>query len=115
MRRCANGCDPPLWMAMIGIVLGVAMACVGFARADTNRIVAQAKESSKDTPKKPELVAVVSPEREAAVMTFVRRHHEELEALLIHLREARPKEYEKALRELFRVTERLGQIQDRDE
>ncbi len=57
---------------------------------------------------------VITPEREAAVSTFVRLHHPELEALLTHLSEARPKEYDKALRELFRVTERLGQIQDRD-
>jgi hypothetical protein len=56
----------------------------------------------------------VTPEREAAVMTFVRRNHEELAQLLTHLKEDQPKEYERAIRELFRASERLAQIQERD-
>lgn len=56
----------------------------------------------------------VTPAREAAVMTFVERHHPELKQLLVHLREHRPKEYERAVRDLFRASERLAQIQERD-
>jgi hypothetical protein len=47
-------------------------------------------------------------------MTFVRRNHEELGQLLAHLKENQPKEYERAIRELFRASERLAQIQERD-
>jgi hypothetical protein len=56
----------------------------------------------------------VVPEREAAVLTFVKRNHAELAQLLTHLKENQPKEYERAIRELFRVTDRLTQIHDRD-
>lgn len=56
----------------------------------------------------------ITPEREAAVMTFVRRNHAELAELLAHLKENQPKEYERAIRELFRTSERLTLIHDRD-
>jgi hypothetical protein len=56
----------------------------------------------------------VTPERQAAVMTFVKRNHPELAELLTHLKVRQPDEYEGAVRELFRTTERLAQIQERD-
>lgn len=56
----------------------------------------------------------ITPEREAAVMTFVKRNHAELAQLLAHLKDNQPKEYERAIRELFRTSERLTQIHDRD-
>ena len=56
----------------------------------------------------------ITPEREAAVMTFVKRNHAELAQLLAHLKENQPKEYERAIRELFRTSERLTLIHDRD-
>jgi hypothetical protein len=55
-----------------------------------------------------------TPEREAAVLSFVERNHAELGDLLGHLKANQPKEYERAVRELFRVTERLAGIQQRD-
>jgi hypothetical protein len=56
----------------------------------------------------------VSPEREEAVMAFVKLNHPELAQLLKHLKENQPKEYERAIRELFRASDRLTQIHDRD-
>ena len=56
----------------------------------------------------------VTPEREAAVMTFVKQHHAELAELLVQLKASNSKEYEQAIRELFRTSERLAQIQERD-
>jgi hypothetical protein len=56
----------------------------------------------------------VSPEREEAVMAFVKLNHPELAQLLAHLKENQPKEYERAIRELFRASDRLTQIHDRD-
>lgn len=56
----------------------------------------------------------VTPEREAAVRTFIERNHPELAGLLAHLKENQPKEYERAVRELHRVTERLAGVQERD-
>jgi hypothetical protein len=56
----------------------------------------------------------VTPEREAAVRTFVERNHPELAELLTHLKSNKPQEYERAIRELHRTTERLAGIQERD-
>jgi hypothetical protein len=56
----------------------------------------------------------VTPEREAAVRTFIERNHPELAGLLTHLKDNQPKEYERAVRELHRVTERLAGVQERD-
>jgi flagellar motility protein MotE (MotC chaperone) len=55
-----------------------------------------------------------TPEREAAALTFVRTHHAELADLIAVLKEKHPKEYQRALRDLFRASERLAQIHDVD-
>ncbi len=57
---------------------------------------------------------VVTPEREAAAMTFVTRHHPRLAELLIYLQEQDPRQYQRAVRDLFRISERLAQLQERD-
>lgn len=54
---------------------------------------------------------LLTPEREAAALTFVERHHRELVDILRYLKEERPKAYEQAMLELFRVSERLAQHQ----
>ena len=71
------------------------------------------KTASKKSTQKSRPIAV-TPERVAAVMTFVERNHPELADLLEHLKANQPREYEQAIRDLHRVTERLAQIQERD-
>ncbi len=56
----------------------------------------------------------ITPEREAAAITFVERNHAELAGLLGSLKANQPKQYEQAIREIFRVTERLAGVQERD-
>jgi hypothetical protein len=56
----------------------------------------------------------ITPAREAAVMAFVERNHPELAGLLAHLKTNQPKEYERAVRDLFRITEKLAMVQERD-
>jgi hypothetical protein len=56
----------------------------------------------------------VTPERESAVMTFVERNHPELKDLLASLKSSRPKEYEKAVREIYQASERLANLKERD-
>jgi hypothetical protein len=56
----------------------------------------------------------ITPEREAAVLTFVQRNHAELADLLGYLKSSQPEEYERAVKEIFRTTERLAQIRERD-
>lgn len=55
-----------------------------------------------------------SPEREAAALTFARLHHKELHNLLKSLKKSDEKEYQQAIRELFRTSETLASIKDRD-
>lgn len=63
---------------------------------------------------RPRASLAVTPEREAAVTTFVQRNHPELEDLLLYLKDSQPDEYERAVREIFRTTERLALIRERD-
>lgn len=68
----------------------------------------------KANPPKNKQELPITAEREAAVMTFVQQNHAELNELLAHLRENRHKDYERAIRELSRDAERIGQLKDRD-
>ncbi|WP_254507453.1 hypothetical protein [Anatilimnocola floriformis] len=77
------------------------------------------KEPVKETPNPKEQpkakLIPITPEREAAVMEFVEKNHAELAALLTHLKTSQPKEYERAVRDLFRVTEKLAMVKDRED
>lgn len=55
-----------------------------------------------------------TPERQAAAIEFVRRHHPELAALLARLKKADVAEYRRAVGSLFRASERLAHFQERD-
>jgi hypothetical protein len=72
----------------------------------------QADAKGKARSKRPPGVTAT---REAAVMTFVRQHHPDLEALLVYLKAHRRADYAKAIRELFNVSERLARVQEQDE
>lgn len=55
-----------------------------------------------------------TPDREAAARSFVARHHVELGGLLDRLSAANRPEYERAIVELFQVSESLAELQGRD-
>src|SRR5947199_10613888 len=57
---------------------------------------------------------LVTPEREAAVMTFVQRNHAELADLLTALKTSQPQDYERAIKEVFRTIDSLTAIQARE-
>lgn len=76
---------------------------------DAPKVEVKTTEGNKVKPNHP-----LPPEREAAVLKFVQENHPELGGLLAHLKENRPADYERAVRELVRVTERLAQIQQKD-
>jgi hypothetical protein len=71
------------------------------------------KDSAKKAnPTKPAIS--ITPEREAAVLTFVQRNHAELVDLLAVLKTNQLEEYDRAVRDIFRAMERINQIQERD-
>lgn len=51
--------------------------------------------------------------REQAALAFAKKHHPELEKLLRQLRGMDQKEYGKAIRELYRVSERLSLLEEK--
>lgn len=52
--------------------------------------------------------------REAAALAFVEEHHPQLAELLVHLKQNQPRQYEAAIRDLFRTSERLANFHERD-
>jgi hypothetical protein len=92
-----------LVLALVGLLFGHATGQQGEKKPTTDK-------SLTDKP----MPMNVTPEREAAVRTFVERNHPELAELLTHLKSNKPQEYERAIRELHRITERLAGIQERD-
>lgn len=73
---------------------------------NASRTTARASKNANGNPMS------VTPEREAAAMTFVKQHHPELSDLLAYLKKNMPKQYDKAARELFRASERLARLKD---
>ncbi|HTN76583.1 MAG TPA: hypothetical protein VL096_15090, partial [Pirellulaceae bacterium] len=67
-------------------------------------------EAVKPAAAKP-AASAVDPETEAAALAFVREHYAELADLLDSLKDSRPREYQKAIKDLARVRERLQQMQ----
>ncbi len=68
--------------------------------------------TSRSSTMPPEM-AVVTPERESAALLFAQRHHPELRGLLDRLKENNPDQYNEAIADLFRTSERLAGMQAR--
>lgn len=98
-------------------LLAVLFAGATFAQekaTKTDQPAVKSDAADKAIPPKGKAELPMTVEREAAVMTFVQQNHAELKELLTHLRDNRRKDYERAIRELSRDAERIGQLQDRD-
>lgn len=85
------------------------------AKETTGKSGPKAKAAAKVDAAKAGAAVGVTPEREAAVMKFVEQHHPELGTLLVRLKDGDRKEYDRAVRDLFRVSERLAQTHERDQ
>jgi hypothetical protein len=108
-------------MQYLSILAWMAMLLPAIVAAEDSTAVERLPEAdvvrSQPPLAKPGMAArtlIITPEREAAAITFVRHHHPELVELLTHLKESSPREYERAIRELFRTSERLALVQERD-
>lgn len=94
---------------------------IAFALLQVSSAIAQKPGAKKEPPQnlaaQKELLKAkqiaITPEREATVTTFVEKNHPELGALLAHLKTSQPKEYERAVRDLFRVTEKFAMVKER--
>lgn len=70
------------------------------------------RSTSEDAerPKPAKISATISPTQEESILAFVSKHDAPLHGLLGNLRASRPQDYQKALTDLNRVTERLAQV-----
>jgi hypothetical protein len=99
---------------MIRILLFVALvfAPLGLLLAQENAAISGKASNAASREGRPPMA--VTPERESAVMTFVERTHPALKEVLASLKQNRPKEYEKAIRDIYQTSERLANIKERD-
>lgn len=100
-------------ISLLGLVAlaGVLLADPGDSAAGSAP-TPTAPQSGAKAKNKPPLA--ITPEREAAALNFVERNHAELSELLAHLKTSQPRQYEQAIKEIYRVTERLAGVQERD-
>jgi hypothetical protein len=99
-------------------------SCLAIGLAATFVIGADKVTDKADTPasppqpssKQPAKIApaMLTPEREAAAIQFVREHHPELVDLLKGLKQTNAAQYQAAVRQLFQTSERLAKIHETD-
>ncbi len=105
-----------LGLLCVSAVLGAAVAGAAEPASPVEKSPAEraaAREGDK-TNKQVKPPPAFTPEREAAAIEFVRRHHPELAKLLAHLKKVDNEEYRRAVGSLFRASERLAHIQERN-
>lgn len=108
MRRCLL----MSWAASL-VLLASAAALAADKPAAGEREKQETPAANGAAARPPHDTAGFTPEREAAALTFVRMHHAELADLLVPLKQADPTEYQRAIRELFRTSERLALLKER--
>lgn len=89
-------------------------------KADVTRVgTTTAKQSEADKSARDKAGSVkplpeISAEQEAVAVALVQKHHKDLFELLIYLKEGLPQEYEQAIRDLSRASDRLALYEKRD-
>lgn len=75
---------------------------------------AESAKASRESEVRAKSAAAIATEQEAAAIALVQEHHKDLFELLIHLKEGLPQEYQRAIRDLSRASDRLAQFKKRD-
>jgi hypothetical protein len=115
-----------LWKTGVMLV-GVAVIGASLAAAQKPAPISAKKKASRTAtgsavktiaaktakPSKPVVRVPTSQEREEAAMAFARQHHPELVKLLARLKKKRRRQFDRAVKDLFRTSERLGRIRER--
>lgn len=74
----------------------------------------EADKSARDKASNAKPLPEISAAQEAAAVALVQKHHKDLFELLIYLKEGLPQEYEQAIRDLSRASDRLALYEKRD-
>lgn len=106
------------WLSLLCVLATLASTVVGAADKTPSPQKLPARTGGNDdldkVKKQPRPALGFTPQQEAAAIAFVHRHHPELAILLTHLKKAEAREYERAVAALFRASERLTQVQERN-
>ena len=75
-----------------------------------NKLKVETSESVPKTKKTP----TISPQREKGVLNFVEKNHRELKSVLDHLKKNRPSDYQRALNQINRASQRIENMKQKD-
>ncbi|HEX3999979.1 MAG TPA: hypothetical protein VHX65_15615 [Pirellulales bacterium] len=130
MAYKTSSCSARVIAACLAACLAVGLFGVGAIAAESLESPSSVPQAASASPKtkpsvagrlsatgKPVAKAVqvlITPEREAAALQFVREHHPELVELLKNLKISHSAQYQAALRQLFQTSERLARIHETD-
>ena len=105
-----------LAVCLAAVVASTAAGAESLDSANSARAISNASPAKQSSPKPAAKHApvLITPEREAAALEFVRDHHPELVDLLKGLKNSHPAQYQAALRQLFQTSERLAKIHEID-
>lgn len=101
------------WPGIIALFVMLGSVCAIQANSQEKPVNSDVpRENSAKAPSEAERVkpATISVTQEKSILAFVLKHDTSLHSLLGNLRNSRPKEYQTALADLHRATERLAQI-----
>jgi len=98
----------------VWVVVFFAFAATTFAESISKEYKSGQKSKSqkqrKKNRKKTGRRKPVTPEQEEVALKFAKKHHPELAELLLRLKERRKNQYQRAVRQIFTTSERLGRI-----
>lgn len=101
----------------VGILIGLLVAAASAESFETSNSPPDNHSASQPPAVKTPVKAppvLLTPEREAAALQFVREHHPELVDLLKGLKPSHPKQYQTAVTQLYQTSERLARIHETD-
>ena len=113
-RNRMNGSSPTTislrtraWWLLAAAVVGVVLLqTVGFAEPEKTKAESNAAKPT---------AFLMTPEREAAAVTFAQQHHPELEQLIQSLKKSDRRQYRLAIQHLYTQSEKLARIRERSE
>jgi hypothetical protein len=98
------------WTSLI--LLCTAAGAISIAAAD--ELSRDKKAAEKPADAKESALPNFSAEREAAALTFVRQNHPELASLLTAMSKKNPAQYQNAVRDLYKTSERITNLRSKD-
>ncbi len=101
-------------LLVVSLAALIVLPLLAIADNDAPKKPADAAKDSRGKAATAKPTAAITAEQETAAIALVQAHHKDLFELLIYLKEGLPQEYERAIRDLSRASDRLAQFEKRD-